>query len=231
MLRELQEEFWRAITLPEGPEAPLTHQRGDVERLEVYANMYFYRLRDVLAQDFPALSAVLGEARFHNLITDYLRAHPSRDPSVRNLGRALPAYLDGSWLADLAALEWARLDVFDRTDEPVLQVGDLTELTLQVIAAHEVVRVQYAIEPIWRARAGQEAAYAPHSVLVWRRSDGVHHRPLAPDEAALWPLLCDGVSFVELCGRIDLPLEEAAHRAVQLLHSWSAAELLTARSR
>ena len=92
-------------------------------RLDVYADMYFYRLRDCLAEDFPKLAELVGEARFHNLVTDYLLRHPSSHPSLRELGRRLPAFLADHAIAaefpvaaDLARLEWARVDVFDERD-------------------------------------------------------------------------------------------------------------------
>ncbi|MGH7820183.1 MAG: HvfC/BufC family peptide modification chaperone, partial [Candidatus Binatia bacterium] len=42
---------------------------SSIARLDVYANMYFYRILDVLKEDFPALLAVIGDTRFHNLVT------------------------------------------------------------------------------------------------------------------------------------------------------------------
>ncbi|MBK8598146.1 MAG: putative DNA-binding domain-containing protein [Holophagales bacterium] len=85
------------------------------ERLDAYANMYFFRLRDVLAEDFERTAAALGEARWHNLVTDYLLAHPPTRWSLRWAGEALPGFLREHtygvwrpWLPDVAALEWAR---------------------------------------------------------------------------------------------------------------------------
>jgi hypothetical protein len=195
------------------------------------ATVNFYRLRDNLALDFPALAAVLGPARFHNLITDYLLAHPSTDPNVRNVGRALPGFLGSGWLAELAALEWTRADVFDREDEPLLrelathaQEG-FTRLTLRLVRAHTRLFVQHEIEPVWRNRSGVPA-HAPHAVLVWRKDNAVRHRPLDADELELWPLLERGMSFVELCAQLPLPIERAAPRALQLVCSWTTSELL-----
>src|SRR4029077_19404566 len=86
-----------------------------IERLDVYANMYFFRILDALRGDYPKVLAVVGDDAFHNLATDYLQAHPSRHPSLRFVGAALPAFLRGHalagprpWLPGLAPLEWAR---------------------------------------------------------------------------------------------------------------------------
>ena len=71
---------------PENPVERLVHSddRLDaVSRLEIYANAYFYRVLDVLREDYPALSRHLGEELFHDLVTSYLLVEPSRHPSLR----------------------------------------------------------------------------------------------------------------------------------------------------
>lgn len=153
-LDALQRWFWAVTTAPEGAEKaladgvgaehlggrdPLAVVCGDgaltaIRRLDLYANMYFFRLRDILAGDFGALACVLGEARFHNLVTDYLIAHPSRDANVARVGRSLPQFLRSwrglcvAWWPALAELEWARAEVFDRPDHDALPLGALTAL-------------------------------------------------------------------------------------------------------
>jgi len=71
---------------------------------------------NALAEDFPALRAVIGARAFEALSIDYLIAHPSRSFSLRNLGSMLP---NGSLLIpnsgtrrhrlalDVAKVEWA----------------------------------------------------------------------------------------------------------------------------
>ena len=98
-LRRSQELFWRLITAPEGVHAGVealsregVMNRGELDdlfqggrtgegaglpaadRLDIYANMYFYRLLDALKEDYPRVQQALGEQRFHNRITDYLVA-------------------------------------------------------------------------------------------------------------------------------------------------------------
>src|SRR5690242_10865637 len=126
-LRELQAAFWRSIATRPGDGAPEGDLLGVVrggrlapaDRVGVYASMYLWRLVDALAEDFPKVAAALGRERFADVVRAYLARHPSTEPSVRHLGRALPAFLVGvepAWLADLARLEWTRLDVFDAPD-------------------------------------------------------------------------------------------------------------------
>lgn len=261
-LRALQQSFWALITAPTGVSDALAQQpthawlsfaiesgrASSVERLDVYANMYFYRLLDNLTADFPALAAVLGDVAFHNLITDYLHAFPSREPSARNVGKSLAPFLrehtpHEPWLSDLAALEWARLDVHDRADEPLLTRADLHaaaqrafgELTLRLIVAHTQLLVTHAVEPLWRAARHGAPQYPPerseHCVLIWRSADcSVHHRALDDTEAALLPQLKSALPFAELCAKLGAELDDeaAARCALSKLAAWTDAGLLVA---
>ena len=90
------------------------------ERIGIYANMFIWRQIDALRDDFPRVARLLGEGPFYAMAEDYLKAHPSRHPSLSELGRGLPGFLrerqgDGARpdLADLAALDWARAKVFE----------------------------------------------------------------------------------------------------------------------
>jgi len=184
-LRRTQELFWDLITAPEGvgPALEDLGRRGvadggvlddlftggpdlpALERLDIYANMYFYRLLDCLAEDFPKVLASLGPERFHNLTTDYLLRHPSRNPSLRHLGRHLPEFLaahpltaEFPWAADLALLDWTRADVFDAADAPPLSRDALAalpqdragEARFALAPAFALLRFDHEVVRYWR---------------------------------------------------------------------------------
>jgi putative DNA-binding protein len=184
-LRQTQRLFWALITAPEGarPAAEELRRKGTIgpgeidsifsgddrlpalDRLDIYANMYFYRLLDCLAEDFPRVLEALGRDRFHNLVTDYLLAHPSGSPSLRLLGRRFAEFAKGHaissefpYLADLARLDWARVDVFDAPEAPALtreNLGSLPadragEATFELIPALRILRLEYDIARVWR---------------------------------------------------------------------------------
>lgn len=183
-LKATQELFWDLITAPEGVRAAVDDVAGhgvdeaslnavfagderlpSLERLDIYANMYFYRLLDCLAEDFPKTLAAVGPAHFHNLVTDYLLRHPSRHPSLRYLGRSLPEFLAthpllGSfpYLADLARLEWARADLFDAPDAATLSRDALTRLPqdragdarFALVPAFALLRFDHEVVRFWR---------------------------------------------------------------------------------
>ena len=101
-LREIQQGFWRSIARRPGEcafdQRFLNNVVGgarldSIGRVQVYAGAYFLRLREVLVSDFPAVARILGDQRFDQMAREYLREYPSRDPSVRYLGRALVEFL------------------------------------------------------------------------------------------------------------------------------------------
>ncbi len=183
-LKTTQELFWDLITAPEGVRAAIDGAAGRgvdegsldalfagderlpaLERLDIYANMYFYRLLDCLAEDFPKTLAAVGPAHFHNLVTDYLLRHPSRHPSLRYLGQRLPEFIaahpllgDFPYLADLARLEWMRADVFDAPDAAPLSRDALTRLPQEragdarfsLVPAFALLRFDHEVVGFWR---------------------------------------------------------------------------------
>ena len=99
------------------------------ERLEIYNRRYWFRVLSALAEDFPALSAVVGARAFERLSVAYLTAHPSRSFTLRNLGAHLPEWLQANpayagrrhWLAvDVARIEWAFVEAFDSAEHAPL---------------------------------------------------------------------------------------------------------------
>jgi len=107
------------------------------ERLEIYNRQYWFRLIDSLTDDYPALNAVLGKKRFDALILAYLQENPSTSFTLRDLGSRLPAWLSirpefagarHDLARDVARLEWAYIESFDRANLPALSSEDLVSL-------------------------------------------------------------------------------------------------------
>jgi hypothetical protein len=107
------------------------------DRLEIYNRQYWYRVLGALAEDFPALRAVVGGRAFEALSIAYLTAHPSRSFSLRNLGSRLVAWLTANpqWAGrrrrltlDVARIEWAFVEAFDSAECPPLTPDQIAEL-------------------------------------------------------------------------------------------------------
>jgi hypothetical protein len=131
------------------------------ERLEIYNRQYWFRVIAAVAEDFPALNAVLGEEKFDSLVLAYLRGNPSTSFSLRNLGARLPAWL-GSYpelagsqhalAVDVARLEWAYIEAFDGARLEPLGWKDFAELvadsTLRLQPHLQLLDLQYPVDEV-----------------------------------------------------------------------------------
>ncbi|MFN7986234.1 MAG: DNA-binding domain-containing protein [Thermoanaerobaculia bacterium] len=260
-LREAQELFFGLVVAPEGVAKALEEREargettralfdelfagdarmGAVERLDVYANMYFFRLRDVLAEDFARTSAALGEARWHNLVTDYLLAHPPTRWSLRWAGEALPEFLrthargaERPWLADVAALERARNEAFQAEDAAPLRAEELLNvhpavwatLTFGATPGTAVISSRWDLAAWWESGGEGAPAEVPEgqALLVWRDAeDDVQQEALRSEDAEAARRLLAGAPFAEVCEAFapedagEAEAEEAGRRALELL--------------
>jgi hypothetical protein len=101
-----------------------------VERLDVYADSYFLRLRDVMKLDFPGVLHAVGERAFAQIVREYVTTFPSKSFTLNDFGERFPKFLartrfgdlgaQAPFLVDLATLERAVEEVFhDRLVAPV----------------------------------------------------------------------------------------------------------------
>ena len=230
-------------------------------RVEIYANAYFHRILGVLSSDFPALRAALGPDLFHDLVTSYLLVEPSRHPSIRYAGLHLADFLSNHeaisglrgrapWSGDLAAFEWARNDVFDAPDRPVLEARELGSLSPEDFAALPLClgpwvsfrSYDHPVDRLWSrgireegidsldvaneivAGDGDRSAEggARIELLVWRKAERVLHRRLDRHEAAALAHLSLGTRFDALCewAADEIGESEAPARAAGWLARW-----------
>jgi hypothetical protein len=219
-----------------------------VDRLDVYAQAYFTRLHEVLLEDHPTVAWICGEAAFHDLVTGFLVAHPSRSPNLRDLGRPFADFLAGHpvagfararWpsLADVARLEWAFCDVFDAPDEAALTRDDLLALdpgewasiALAPVAAFRRLAFDRGVGRFVRARRGAEPVpadeAAPETLVVWREDERAVFRAVDALEARALARVEAGTSFGELCvwSSAETGEAEAAAQAAAWLSGWVGA--------
>jgi hypothetical protein len=237
-LHELQALFWRALngSVDPGLETVIgsTPTLSGTDRLGIYRRMFAGRLHDVLAEDFERTAAALGADRFAETVRAYLAAHPSRHPSVRHLGRHFAAFLAANpptgapaWLADLARLEWARVEVFDAPDAtPVgperlaaVPAAEWPRLTLVPIPALEVLDSAWPVHLAWRD--GGDPPVAPTALRIWRQEATVYHTAMDALEREALARLQAGERFGEICQAVShLEPEMAAAEAGSLLARW-----------
>ena len=243
-LREVESRFWRSIA---ADPCGYTFERALValvapspsmspaQCIEVYADAYFLRLRDALADDFPKLAQLVGKEQFDQLVRDYLKAHPSTEPSLRHLGRSIADFIRGreqmpAYLADLATLEWARVGAFDAPDAQPLRMAELQEidpadwpgLTFRCVPSLEILAAAWPVHALWAGETAENLAQAQTRIRVWRDADwGVRHAPMDEREADAIRTMLDGGCFAEICQAFDdLDEANAAREAGALLLRW-----------
>jgi hypothetical protein len=251
-LREFQRLFWRSIASAPGtlsaPRALLevsapSATLDPAARLQVYADAYLWRLRDVLAENFPRLAAILGPERFEALAREHLERHPSEHPSLRFLGRELAALLArhadlAPALAALARLEWARVEVFDAADgEPLgldalraVRAEDWPELRFVPIPALTSLHTAWPAHEVWEGADAATVTPGPRHIRVWRAPDDrVFHAAMDPEEGEALDRLLAGAPFEALCSVFDdLPPLAAAEQVTALLARWIEDGILAA---
>lgn len=143
-LRALQQWFLGAILPGGGHGNPLAEryiQGGGLSaarRLRIYQRDCRARMLQSLEEDFPSVRRFVGSGRFRSLCLEYLRRHPSRSFTLRDLGRAFPEWCaraerleerERRAAAALARLEWAAIEVADSAEGELLKPETAARLT------------------------------------------------------------------------------------------------------
>jgi hypothetical protein len=243
-LAETQALFHAAVTRADG-DRTLEIERcftGSPElsardRVGIYADMYLWRLVDALREDYPKVAALLGDERFYALAEAYVREHPSSHHDMGRMGAHLAAFLRSHAdparpdLADLAALEWARSEVFFEAEVEPARKDALAALPpqkflhtrLRLTPALRVLSVEHDAAGLWRALEHEEAtppaAQGSHAIAVWRTGFQVFHTELTLDEATALEAVASGDPLARGCAAFD-GHEDAAEAAFSAIASW-----------
>ena len=243
-LAETQALFHAAVTREDGDRS-LEIQRcftgspelTAAERVEIYADMYLWRLVDALREDYPKLAALLGDERFYALAEAYVREHPSAHHDLGRLGVHLAAFLRAHPdpgrpdLADLAALEWARSEVFFEAKEAPARQDALAalpperfpEARLRLAPALRLLAVEHDAVGLWRALEHGAGVPPPvpeiQAIAVWRSEFDVFHAALELDEATALESVASGDPLARVCAAFNRR-EDAAGAAFSAITSW-----------
>lgn len=159
------------------------------ERLEIYNRQYWFRLIDAVSDDFPALNAMLGAKRFNALVLAYIRENPSTSWTLRDLGGKLPDWLAGHpeytgkrhlLAIDIARLEWAYVEAFDRkkvaplSAEDIQGLGPDAQITLQPHI--QLLELRYPVDQLVMAVHKD----TPETDIVSNAATGRKHRNKVP---------------------------------------------------
>ena len=220
-------------------------------RLNIYADAIRLRFLEVLGQDYSGLHALAGDDEFRSLGLAYVAAHPSHHRSIRWFGAHLPAFArstapwrDHPVLGEMAQFEWAKGELLDAADSPVVAVEDIAAIPPDQWAgirprlkpAVRRLALEWNVPSLWKALDGGDAPPPPARMesavdwLLWREGIVVRWRSVEPDEA--WALgRCEaGEDFGSICAGLCERVGEdtAAFRAATCLKQWAADGVLEA---
>jgi hypothetical protein len=267
-LKQFQRLLYRRITSPDaltvapgddgasssgGIEVPVLgdERLSALERIDIYADAYFYRLLDCLNEEFLATLAVVGPDNFAALARDYLLHYPPSEPSIIHAGRYLATFLRNhrlvhQWpfIAELARLERAILDVFHARDAPALGVEALRtlpshqwpELKLRAHPAVEIVHSEWRVADVLSAvesgHAWSEPEHQRGTVIVWRQDAQVCYRDLQEVEARALALVSEGATFAAICEAIAADPDQPDRTTLigQMLVRWLADQIILAEA-
>jgi hypothetical protein len=265
-LKGLQALLYQSITDPDGTKESISEERGlapgtlealvygderlsAFERVDIYANAYFYRLLECLGEDFPATLAVLGADNFAALVRGYLLEHRPTEPSIVYAGLYLADFLNGHpfaerwpFVAELARLERAVLDVFHAADAPALGVEALRAIPSEEwpavkLRAHPAVEIVHSewriadlLDTVEHGREWTDPEHEEASVLVGRQNALVHYRSLEPVERDALVVVSKGASFASVCEAVAAGAEEPNHVGLigRLMARWLADGIIMA---
>src|SRR5229473_335810 len=200
-LPELQTLLYQLVTTPDGakrignerdlaPGGLEVLVRGDqrlsaIERVNIYANAYFYRLLDCLYEEFPATFAVLGSDNFEVVVRDYLLACPPTEPSIFHA-------------ADTSTLSDEAMRAIPSQQWPAIKL----ETHPAVAILRNEWRVTDVLCAVESGREWSQPAHQKTTVLVWRQDTQVNYRDLEEIETTALALLSEGASFAAICEAI-----------------------------
>jgi len=181
---ELQRAFAGHIRDPQRRPCP-----ADVEdrRMAIYRNLFFNNVSGLLKANFPVLHNVLGDARWRELVRDFLIEHRCDTPLFPEIGQELIAYLsdvrdahagDPPFLLELAHYEWVEtaLNLSDDEADPSLADpnGDLLSSCPIVSPLAWNLSYRFPVHQIGPDNQPTEPPAEPTHLIVYRnRQDRV----------------------------------------------------------
>lgn len=222
MWHSQQTAFTHALNTPGAavPDIFLTSS----SRFDVYRNNIAVSLSAALAEAFPVVKALVGDAFFAALAQAYVRANRPDSPVMLHYGQDFPDFVDGfeparsvPYLADVARLERAWLNAYHAADAAPIGIGALgaisqpalDETCVRVHPSLHLIRSDWPVVSIWRAHQGTQMPDLSGLKMVAECSIVV--RPMLDVHVATVPLnvyplmraLVDGEPLARTFARLD----------------------------
>ncbi len=202
-LARLQKRFLAAVVDAREDGAVRDIRAGRIaaaQSLAIYRANLLANWRAALADTFPVVERLVGEAFFGEAARRYAGEHRSASGDLHAFGRHFPVFLDAypyarelPWLGDIARLEWAWHEAFHAADAPGLDFAALARVPeedqgrvrFELHPSVRLVESRYPVLAIWEANQpgrdgtpdrleGAEAVlvHRPGADVVLRRLEG-----------------------------------------------------------
>jgi hypothetical protein len=190
---------------------------SSIERLNIYAHMYYARLLEVLENEYPTTRRILGDELFWRSCRAYVHRHPSRNRTLNSLSEQFPAFLvqhlprghRSGLAADVAHIERAMEDVFDAPRAEPLTAAEFAAIgadewgrvRLRVNPALKFLKLRYPANTYMNAVRGNRKPRVPRPrktfVIVFRRDFTVFRREQQPEQLRLLQALAAGRTLAQ----------------------------------
>jgi len=205
-MADLQNKFSRTLLDPAQPIPNAirgaTRRRAD-RRFAVYRNNVVTGLIDALAQRFPVVRRLVGDAFFEAMARVYVITCPPASPIMLLYGESFPDFMENfapaanvPYLSDVAWLELARGRAYHAADAMPVEPRAFAALAPELLAdlrfdfhpSVSIIKSPYPIVSIWKVNDDPDhavpiAPWAPEAALVARPFGGVQVTRLAPGAA------------------------------------------------
>lgn len=257
-LKELQNIFQNYVLRPDESESIAwisAEGRALPEtQISIYAYAYVSRLKEVLANDYPAVLVAVGKEQFDQLAIDYIEAHPSHYFSLRYFGchfsgfiantmKEHQCYSDKQWLYELALFEWTLGQAFDALDGSLISEKDMAAIPadawpMLTFVFHPCVQrldLEWNVAKIWQVLTAEkptEIVAIREQVspwLVWREQLVTRFRSMELGEQQALDKLRKGACFDDVCHLLATMMDEneVPMHAAGLLKTWIAQGLIS----
>lgn len=179
--QKVQYEFTGYIRDPEHNALPI-----DVEkrRIDMYRELIFNNVEDVLSNCFPVLKKITADKRWRAIASDFLAKHKSHSPYFIDIPKEFLEYLqvertakpdDLLFLLELAHYEWIEMDVAYSTGEaPDIGQSAIQNPLSKCFALSDVARIlayQFPVHKICPEYLPQSIPDHPTYLIVYRDAD------------------------------------------------------------
>jgi len=213
---------------------------SSVERLDIYAHMYYARLLEILVEEYPTTRQILGRHEFTHACRRFLERNPSKSRTLNLLserfpeflGRSLPRGHRNGLAVDVARIERAMEDVFDaRRAEPLtaaeftgIGAADWQHVRLTLVPALRFLKLRYPANDYMNAvRRGQKPRIPrrrPTTAIVYRRGFQVFRRDQEPAQFRLLKALASGRTLAQAVRANAHGKRVSADRLAATLGAW-----------